>query len=545
MIMEKNEKLIEACEKNDINTVRELLKKRFFSKSANANCEDNEGYTPLCIASEHGHIEVFKYLIKAGADVNKAIIDGITPLIIASEKGHHNLVKLLIKAKANVNKSMEGQVTPLFIASQNGYPEVVKLLVDSGANVDKARIADNLTSLFIAANVGHDKVVKILIEGGANVNIDRNDDVSALFMAAQENYPKVVKHLIDAGADINKPINDGSFPLFIAAQEGNYNVIKHLVDAGANLNLLNNLSASPLMIASQKGHYEVVKYLIDAGANVNQTDEDGFTSLCGASSKGDFEMVKIFVESGADINKPTKKGATPISVAETFGHTEIINYLKSKGAKAKDNQLKENQNQPDQISTFVDSRDGKEYKTVKIGNQLWMAENLAFDCGEGCCAFDNDINNVEKFGYLYDWETAQEICPSGWHLPSVEEWEELESYLVDNGFNYDDSIGGGGEKIGKSVASNSTWESYDSIGAVGNDIETNNSSGFSALPGGHLSRLGDFGSLGIRGYWWSSSEFDEINAWYWHLSFVYCSARRLKSPKYCAFSVRCIKDIQS
>lgn len=83
--------------------------------------------------------------------------------------------------------------------------------------------------------------------------------------------------------------------------------------------------------------------------------------------------------------------------------------------------------------SFTDSRDGKIYKTVKIGTQTWMAENLAFKIDIGCWAYDNDQNNVSTYGYLYTWSTAKNVCPSGWHLPSVNEWDKLFSSMGGTG----------------------------------------------------------------------------------------------------------------
>jgi uncharacterized protein (TIGR02145 family) len=140
-----------------------------------------------------------------------------------------------------------------------------------------------------------------------------------------------------------------------------------------------------------------------------------------------------------------------------------------------------------ETGTFTDTRDGKTYKTIKIGKQTWMAENLAYKASSGCWAYDNKAGNVSTYGYLYTWNEAKKACPTGWHLPTDSEWSALTDYL------------GGEEVAGGPMKSTSGWENPNK-GA-------SNSSGFSGLPGGYRNSSGTFSKMGTEGYWWSSYEF--------------------------------------
>ena len=194
---------------------------------------------------------------------------------------------------------------------------------------------------------------------------------------------------------------------------------------------------------------------------------------------------------------------------------------------------------------FTDPRDGKIYQTVTIGNQEWMAENLAYVPSSGnYWAYDNDNSNVETYGYLYDWETALVVCPAGWHLPSDDEWTELENYLANNGYNYDGTTGGGRDKIAKAMGSTSGWGSSTNSGVIGNTDydEYRNKSGFTALPGGYRTTDGYFSSIGYDGRWWSATEFSSDHAWSRAVDYDYGIVGRVFSYKEAGFSVRCLRD---
>jgi uncharacterized protein (TIGR02145 family) len=177
----------------------------------------------------------------------------------------------------------------------------------------------------------------------------------------------------------------------------------------------------------------------------------------------------------------------------------------------------------DDANTFTDSRDGKKYKTVKIGTQTWMAENLAYKTNSGCWAYEESSNNVAKYGYLYDWETAKSACPKGWHLPSDEEWTTLTDYL-------------GGANLAAGVMKATTGWTKALL------FEPTNESGFTALPAGNRDKVGKFDLQGSGAFFWSSTpasgEFATSRSMYYFNGVVSHSNRY----RICGNSVRCIKD---
>jgi uncharacterized protein (TIGR02145 family) len=172
-----------------------------------------------------------------------------------------------------------------------------------------------------------------------------------------------------------------------------------------------------------------------------------------------------------------------------------------------------------QTNTFTDSRDGQKYRIVKIENQTWMAKNLNYNADNSKCYRDS-ITNCEKYGRLYDWKTAMKACPSGWHLPSKAEWEELS-----------DSIGGSSVE-GMFLKAKSGWNNN------GNGIDLY---GFAALPGGYGFSGGDLG-IGSYGSWWTASEVNDNVAYYRYMYGNLESARWDRLGKGRLRSIRCMQS---
>jgi uncharacterized protein (TIGR02145 family) len=169
---------------------------------------------------------------------------------------------------------------------------------------------------------------------------------------------------------------------------------------------------------------------------------------------------------------------------------------------------------------FTDKRDGNVYNTITIGGTVWMAENLKYKTSVGAYYFDNDSNNLQPYGVLYEWETAKNACPSGWHLPAGDEFQTLLNH----------------------------FEQKDTWGKVASDP-----SSFGIQLGGMQDYEGVFSEMDESAYYWTSTEYDKSNAEYF--SYLIIDDKHVidisrkadiadihgteKSNKY---SVRCLKN---
>jgi uncharacterized protein (TIGR02145 family) len=203
---------------------------------------------------------------------------------------------------------------------------------------------------------------------------------------------------------------------------------------------------------------------------------------------------------------------------------------------------------PDLTYGSVSDNDGNTYKTIQIGTQTWMAENLKttkYNDGTtiplvtgttawaalstpGYCWYRNDAATYKAtYGALYNWYTVNtgKLCPTGWHVPSDAEWTTLTIYL-----------GGGTVAGGKLKETGTTHWLSPNTGAT-------NETGFTALPGGDRDNNGAFVLIGYDGRWWSSTEGSTYYAWARNMLYNYSNVSSFVNLyKQDGYSVRCLKD---
>ena len=326
-----------------------VMVERLIAPGSRVNNACTDGYTPLFVAAEHNGLDVLKLLIARGADVNLACDYGFTLLHAAAENGHAGVVSALLEtAGVELNAAIsDGEFagdTPLFIAAQKNRLDMLKLLIAAGANVNKARV-NGYTPLHVAAQHGHAGVVSVLLETAdmkinAALTDDRYADVAPSFLAANENQLDVLKLLVAAGADVNMVrVSDGCNPKFIAARKGHVGVVSVLLETpGVDLNAAltddRDAGVTPSFLAADDNQLVVLKLLIAAGADVNMARvSDGCTPLFIAAQKGHVGVVDLLIAAGANVNATRgTNGTTALKLALAKGHAEVAQKLRAAGA---------------------------------------------------------------------------------------------------------------------------------------------------------------------------------------------------------------------
>lgn len=191
----------------------------------------------LLIVSAGGYKECAELLLDAGADVDCADENGNTPLILATTNNHEDLVEYILTKPVNINKqNLRFLEAPIHKATENGNLTIVKGLVAAGADISLMSY-DAQTPLVIAVCGGHLELVKFFLEEGCDPNGSQTPALeSLLHLAAERGYYDISVELIDAGVNVNHEDITETTPLQCAASNGHVNIMKLLLNAGADIN---------------------------------------------------------------------------------------------------------------------------------------------------------------------------------------------------------------------------------------------------------------------------------------------------------------------
>ncbi len=287
----------QAAKGGDLAKVKALLEKN----QGLAEAKNEKGETPLHSAASAGQLEVMKFLVSKGVDVNLKENNGATALHLACYYGHR---------------------------------DTVEWLIDHGADKD-ARDGDGSTPIFWAVYGGRKNIVELLIARGSDVNSKDDSNFTPLRIAVFRGNKEIIELLIDKGASANTKNETGATPLHEACVSGNKDVVALLIEKGAEVGIEDDMGNTPLHLASNYGHKEVVELLIAKEAQVNKKNNEGDTPIHGAAWGSHREVVEFLIDKGAKLRVKNKIGRTPLDNAAWLNRKEIVELLMAKGAKGK------------------------------------------------------------------------------------------------------------------------------------------------------------------------------------------------------------------
>ena len=321
---------------------------------------DEDNNTALMKAAGQGHIEVVRFLVEQGADLDIRNRQEQNALMLAAAGGHLAVATFLIDSGvyASISPPLlnynygNGPQIALEWAVYNGHLDVVRLLLEV---IGAFHRPDPNPSLGWAAYRGHLDVARLLLEHGAVVNGQPFGigigflGPSALMLAAYSGHSEMVRFLLEQGADIhareNKiwrvtetpfgPVIDeeiGNSALDVAIDQGHAGVVRLLLEHWMAIYGADGQDVrgrTTLMYAAYAGDLEMARLLLENGAPINAQTDVGTTALMFAAAFGHVEMARFLVENGAEIHIQNGYNYTALSLAEERGHQEVVDFLRS------------------------------------------------------------------------------------------------------------------------------------------------------------------------------------------------------------------------
>jgi ankyrin repeat protein len=345
--------LISAIRHGNLEIVKFLV-----SKGADVNLDDEYDVTPLHIAAKHGQLETAKFLVSKGAEVDSKDNLSITPLWYAALYGAEDIANFLISRGADINVRSDFGKSLLQAASIGGLLDLMKVMLYRRVDEDELN-----TTLLLASMAGRAEAVRFLLDQRANLRF-HDSGMTPFTAAARYGHIGVMQLLMKKGVGIDETNSINWTALLFAARSCRVEAVRFLIAEGADVNANDNFGRTVLMYAAspfrqgddpfnkevpeKEDCLDILRLLIASGANINERaiddnnsviairvidyDEKGFTALMYAARGGRIEIAGLLLDSGADINFKSDDGIDALLIAVREGDSEMVELLIDRGA---------------------------------------------------------------------------------------------------------------------------------------------------------------------------------------------------------------------
>ena len=323
---------MDLCRQNEVDKVEALLLRPFDPKT-----RDDLGRSACHWAAlaGYGEWECLSLVIEAGAEIDAEDNQGLTPLHLASEINQVEAVRVLLHARADINKASDSSKAIPRVGLRDRF-RAVRLNRSNNLRdpFDRARDIDTShapTALHFAAERGYLNVVRLLLESEADIDKVTKKGASSLQLALDYGQKHVAKLLLESRADAKKTTDLGSTALHLASRRGDLEMVRLLLAAGVDKDHSTQLGITALYLAAAEGHLEVVESLLVTPVNKDVITKSGLTALHAAAEGGHVEVVQLLLKAAVDPNKTSSEGATALHSAAAGGHLEVVSLLLEAG----------------------------------------------------------------------------------------------------------------------------------------------------------------------------------------------------------------------